>query len=122
MGNRFLLLFWLFLVHAFEEYFTRFFDTDPLVSLLASQLSVSRQAIFLAVQLLWLGFLLSLFLVSRRVEVPRWLSVIVGLAFILELSHVGPAIASLSYYPGLYTSIFIVLAGIYYWKALLVSK
>lgn len=122
MNIRFLLPFWLFLVHAFEEYFTRFSDADPVISLLASQLSISRQAIFLVVQLLWLGFLLSLFLVSRRVEVPRWLSVIVGLAFILELSHIGPAVINFSYYPGLYTSIVILLAGIYYWKALLASK
>ncbi len=122
MSKIYFSLFWLFLAHAVEEYLTRFYEVDQIIATLSSNLLVSQQTIFFWVQALWLGLLMSIHHLSKRYEIPRWLLGIIGIVFIVELSHLVPAVLAWRYYPGLVTSLAIIAFGFFYWKTLLVGE
>lgn len=104
----------LFVLHIVEELITGFHKVDPSILFLGQMLSVETLIAFIFVQIL-LGILISL---AYFTEVKAF-KVILGLAFIVELTHVMPSILSLRYTPGLLTALALVGAGIVYWKKLL---
>lgn len=115
----FLLFFFLFATHAAEEYVTRFFNVDPIIRFLSQRFLVNPQTIFFIVQFVWLGSLLGVYLLGAKKRIAYWLTLAIGFVLLFELGHIVPAIINLSYYPGFYTSIVIVLVSIHYWKTLL---
>ena len=96
----------LFALHALEEYFFKFYLLDPPFAWVGNIFNITPATVFLAEQVL--GLLLILLTIYK----PRkFLLVVVGLIFILEVSH--PIIAIFSHlYAGLLTSIPLIGLGI----------
>src|SRR3989344_2731076 len=100
----------LFALHALEEYFFKFYLFDPSFAWVGKIFNYTPATVFLAEQALGLLLLLLTFYKPRKI-----LLVIVGLIFVIEVSH--PIIAIYSYqYAGLLTSIPLIVLGILYWK------
>ena len=77
------------------------------------------QATFWVFQImLWLALIVFAFLISSE----KWrlrLMFLPGIIFIVELHHPWSAITSWDYYPGLITSIPVLIVGFLFWKELL---
>jgi hypothetical protein len=100
----------LFALHGLEEYFFKFYLLDPSFAWVGNIFNYTPATIFLAEQVLGLFLLLLTIYKPHKV-----LLVIVGLIFIIEVSH--PMIAIFSHlYAGLFTSIPLIFLGILYWK------
>ena len=103
----------LFGLHALEEYIFKFYLLDPSFAWVGNIFNYTPATVFLVEQVL------GLFLILLTIYKPRKiLLVIIGLIFIVEISH--PIIAIFSHlYAGLLTSIPLIVVGILYWKNLL---
>ena len=113
IGNLLKLAIPLFVVHAIEEYSTGFLGLDPLFRSIATH-HLPTIAIYVVEQLLLVAILL-----WAMYQPQRWLLVFIGLLFIFEASHVIPALAQTSYYPGLLTAVLLLLLGFFYWRAVI---
>ncbi len=100
----------LFIVHAIEEYSTGILDLDPLfrwVTMhdLPTVVLYTAEQIALVALLFWAIY-----------RPMLWLRVFIGLLFILEITHIIPALAQMSYYPGFVTAVLLLVLGFFYWK------
>ncbi|MBI3290344.1 HXXEE domain-containing protein [Candidatus Microgenomates bacterium] len=116
----FLFVIILFILHSLEEYFTGFYNFDPLLfKPLGQILPITSQAAFVLFQIVWI----SLLILSYRLKVRRQLLLIVsifwGIALVLELEHLYRAFSFGGYTPGLVTSLLFPVVGVFYWKELL---
>lgn len=105
-----------------EEYLTRFYDGDPIFAIffrLFRGMSFP-QAIFLELQvLLWVLFTtLFLVLLNKRI-LNLAVCTLFGLIFIVEIHHLLHALLIRNYYPGLITSIPLLVLGYVYWRELI---
>lgn len=110
-----------FIAHGLEEIFNGFYNVDwstKLVFGFLYEMSVP-QATFLVFQImLWLTLIIIAFLIANE----KWrlrLMFLPGIIFIVELHHPWSAIESLGYYPGVITSIPLIILGFLFWKELL---
>ena len=102
----------LFFLHALEEYFFKFYLLDPSFKWIGEIFNYTPANIF------WVEQALGLLLLVITIYKPKKILLfIVGIIFIVEVSH--PMIAIFSHlYAGLATSIPLILLGILYWKNL----
>lgn len=114
----------LFIIHGLEEFFTGFYEVDwstKLVFGFLYEMSVP-QATFLVFQImLWLALIVLAFLVASE----KWrlrMMFLPGIIFIVELHHPWSAASSLGYYPGLISSIPLLIVGFLFWKELLTKN
>jgi len=124
LKNLFLVLVVLFILHGVEEYLTGFYKVDLFFMQFFSFFEVMPwpQAAFLLFQALWW---LILVIVSLFVFVEKWsyyAIAIIGLIALVEIHHVYKALAHMTYYPGLFTSLLIVVVGIFFLKELFTYK
>ncbi len=110
-----------FIAHGLEEFFNDFYNIDwstKLVFGFLNEMSMP-QATFLVFQImLWLALIVFAFLIASE----KWrlrLMFLPGIIFIVELHHIWTAITTWSYYPGLITSIPLLIIGGLFWKELL---
>lgn len=100
----------LFALHGLEEYTFKFYILDPSFGWVGNIFDTTPATVFLVEQVL--GLLLLILTIYKPHKV---LLVIVGLIFIIEVSH--PIIAVSSHlYAGLLTSIPLIILGVLYWK------
>jgi hypothetical protein len=105
-----------FVLHALEEYLFKFYLIDPSFAQVGKIFNYTPGIIFIAEQIFGLALLLITIYKPHKI-----LLVIVGLVFIIEVSHPIIAIVS-NVYAGLLTSIPLILLGILYWKNLLTRE
>jgi len=101
--------------HALEEYLTNFYSLDWSLNYLSSLIHLTPVIIWLFGQLI--GLVLIVVLISKKKV--TFLSFILGLILVFEITHILPAINSMSYYPGLLSAIPILIFSYFYWKGLL---
>ena len=109
----------LFILHTLEEYYFNFINTDKSIGWLADILNISRAGAYWTVQILLFAFLL--WLLFHRPANKFW-SIVLGIIFAVELSHLWKALVSGSYAPGFWTAIPLVVLGVLFWKELLMKK
>ncbi len=114
IGNLLKLAIPLFVAHAIEEYSTGLLGLDPLFRSITAH-HLPTITLYIVEQLLLVAILL-----WTIYQPKRWLLVFIGLLFIFEVSHVIPALAQTSYYPGLVTAILLLLLGLFYWRAVMI--
>ena len=111
----------LFIIHGLEEYFTGFYDVDPIFKYFFGPFErmSNLQALFLLFQImLWLLLIISLLLIASK----KWqlsLMIIPGLVYIFELHHIYKAVTVGGYYPGLITALAFPFIAFYFWKELI---
>ena len=111
----------LFVIHGLEEILNGFYNVDWSTKLAFGFLygMPVPQATFWVFQImLWLALIVFAFLISSE----KWrlrLMFLPGIIFIVELHHLWSAITSWSYYPGLISSIPVLIIGFLFWKELL---
>ncbi len=108
-----------FAVHTVEEVLTGLAVVDPLTLTVANMPTIEPMLVFLAVQVVLFSFLAWLVLKQPTNRWPYWILVLV-MAF--ELDHVIRALAIRSYYPGVLTSVLIVLLIVPMWRAFIQPK
>ena len=110
----------LFIIHGLEEIFNGFYNVDWSTKLVFGFLNGMPvpQATFWVFQImLWLALIVFAFLITSE----KWrlrLMLIPGIIFIVELHHPWSAIISWDYYPGLISSIPVLVVGFLFWKEL----
>lgn len=117
----FLVLVVLFMLHGVEEYLTGFYKVDLSLAQFFGFFEIIPwpQAVFLLFQAMWW---LILVLILLFIFVKKWsyyAMIIIGLITLLEIHHIYKALAQMAYYPGLLTSLLIVVVGIFFLKELL---
>jgi hypothetical protein len=111
----------LFVAHGLEEIFNGFYNVDwstKLVFGFLYEMPVPQATFWVFQIMLWLALIIFALLISSE----KWrlrLMFIPGIIFIVELHHLWSAITSWSYYPGLVTSIPVLIIGFLFWKELL---
>ena len=103
-------------LHAIEEYFTNFYNLDFSTIEASKLLHISPAAFWLIGQGIVLTFLIFSIVVILPRRIPIWFAVIMGVAFIIELSHPYSAIVSRAYFPGLITSLVFPILGYYFFR------
>ena len=117
----FLLSIPLFITHGLEEYFTGFFNIDPIFKFVFQYFENMTvfQATFLLFQImLWL-FLITFFFLILGGKWPLRLMVILGVVLIFELHHIIRTIVEWSYYPGTITALLFPILAFFFWKELI---
>src|SRR3990167_10208314 len=110
-----------FIAHGLEEIFNGFYNVDWSFKLVFGFVETMPvpQATFIVFQImLWLALIIFAFLIASE----KWrlrLMFLPGIIFIVELHHPWSAITSLGYYPGVITSIPLVIIGFLFWKELI---
>ena len=109
----------LFFLHILEEHYFNFIQTDASIGWLSDLFNISRSNAYWTVQVLLAVFLLLLILARPMRKI--WY-VVLGIIFIVELSHMWKALVSRSYDPGFWTAIPLVILGALFWRELLRDK
>lgn len=106
----------LFIAHGLEEYFNNFYNIDSHSKfLLKPFLGVADyQASFLVFQISFWILLILVFLFNRNL--PKWLTVAIGLVYVYEIHHIIKAIEFGGYYPGLITALGFPIVAYFYWR------
>ncbi|MBS3148564.1 HXXEE domain-containing protein [Candidatus Woesearchaeota archaeon] len=110
----------LFVVHGLEEYWTGFYNVDPIFKIVFNSFGTMNlfQALFLLFQImLWALFIFS-YLILRK----KWLiglMAILGVVFIFEIHHLIEAVILRAYYPGSISALLFPIIGFFYWKELI---
>ena len=110
-----------FIAHGLEEILNGFYNVDWSTKIVFGFLDGMSlpQATFVVFQImLWLALIIFALLITSE----KWrlrLMFLPGIIFIVELHHPWSAITSLGYYPGVITSIPLVIIGFLFWKELL---
>ena len=100
----------LFIVHALEEYSTGLLGLDPLFNWVTAHNLPT-------VTLYWIEQIVLVALLVWAIYWPkRWLVIFIGLLFVFEITHIISALRQMSYYPGLYSGMLLVIVGFFYWK------
>lgn len=111
-----------FVAHGLEEYYTGFYVADPLFKfvLLFFREMGFAQALFLELQImLWLTLLVIFLLLMHKRILLLVLLCLFGAIFIVEIHHLIHALVIKEYYPGLATSILLLVLGYVYWRELI---
>lgn len=112
----------LFVAHGLEEYYAGFYIADPLfkfVLLFFKEMGFA-QALFLELQImLWITFLVLFLLLKNKKLLLLVLLNLFGAIFIIETHHLIHALLIGNYYPGLITSLPLLILGYIYWKELI---
>ena len=120
--KRFQILLWLsfvaMLAHTYEEYTTKLYSVDPFMVYLSHHFNINPIANYLALQTAVLLLIAALIILSYRSMLNRPLSVILGLVFVIELTHPFISALTSAYYPGLYSGTILAIIGLFYWKEL----
>ncbi len=109
----------LFILHAVEEYFTNFYHVDESYLWVRNTilLGISNDTLaFVAYQTVFILLLLIAYVFVQRQKV---VAVLIGLVFVLELSHLFLGLMEGRYYPGLVSSLPLIGVGFVYWHTLL---
>ena len=110
-----------FIAHGLEELFNGFYNVDwstKLVFGFLSEMPVPQATFWVFQIMLWLALTIFALLISNE----KWrlgLMFLPGIIFIVELHHPWSAVISWDYYPGLISSIPLVIIGFLFWKELL---
>ena len=83
---------------------------------LANIFNVSQTSAYWTLQMLLFAFLLWLLFYQPT---NKFWSVVLGIIFAVELTHLWEALASGSYAPGFWTAIPLVILGVLFWKVLI---
>ena len=102
----------LFLIHAVEEYLTGFYNGDETISFLGTTLGMSPLSIFILLQIFLFAVILVVLL--RKSRIRKIGLIVFGLILLLELSHPVSSLIGGQYTPGLYTSVPIIIIGVFY--------
>ena len=111
----------LFISHGLEELFNGFYNVDwstKLVFRFLYEMPVPQATFWVFQIMLWLALIIFALLITNE-KWRLWLMLLPGIIFIVELHHPWSAITSWSYYPGLITSIPVLIVGFLFWKELL---
>ena len=106
-----------FVLHIIEEVITDFHSTDGSVEFLGAVLSVDPTTAFIIVQVI-----LAVIILLAYATEYRLFRAALGVAFIVELSHIVPALINWEYTSGLFTSILLSGLGVIYWKRFMKGK
>lgn len=105
------------LAHTVEEAVAHIWTIDPFMIYASQHLDLSGAWVYASIQ----AFALAIIIVFlARVSVQKFDRIsafLLGILFLGELSH--PIVSTLTYYPGLYTGIVLVVIGIFYFVELL---
>lgn len=105
--------------HGLEEIITGFYLSDSTMELLGSYFNLSTQSFYwVSHAVWWIGLAILSFVVLIKGKL-LWLLSLFGIVFFIELHHIGKAIFTGNYYPGMLTAILYPLLGIFYWKELI---
>lgn len=113
----------LFIIHGLEELLNGFYNVDRSVKFTFGflyEMPVPQATFWVFQIMLWLALVVFAFLITSE----KWrlrLALLPGIIFIIELHHPWSAIVSWSYYPGLISSIPVLVVGFLFWKELLKS-
>ncbi len=107
--------------HTIEEYVTKLWDFDPIFIWLVRQFQINPIVIYFMLQALGLLLIFALWWPRLNKQLYRFLAIVLGLVFLLELSHLYSSIKIGDYYPGLYTGIALIIIGYFYWKELIIQ-
>lgn len=103
----------LFIIHAVEEFSTGLLKIDPFFRWVGAK-GFSVTTFYIVEQILLVAILLWAIYKPKR---P--ILILIGFLFIFEITHVVPALQTMSYYPGIVTAIPLVIVGIFYWKTIM---
>lgn len=111
-----------FIAHGLEEYFTGFYDIDPIFKSVFRSFEgyLGLQMLFIFYQLALLILFFSLLYIQNS-SLQLGLMIIFGIIMLFELSHIFEAVRRHSYYPGLATSFLFPVTSFYFFKELLKS-
>ncbi len=120
LQNLFLISIPIFIAHGLEEYFTGFYNVDPIFYFVFQSFESMGvfQATFLLFQIMiWILLIVSYFILSRKFLLK--LLAFIGFIFVFELHHLIKTLISWHYYPGMITAILFPVVGFFYWKELI---
>ena len=114
----------LLIIHGLEELFNGFYNIDwstKLVFGFLYEMPVPQATFWVFQIMLWLALIVVAFLIASEKWRSR-LMLLPGIIFIVELHHPWSAITSWGYYPGLISSIPVLIIGFLFWKELLANQ
>ena len=117
-GKKYILVvFPLFFLHAVEEYSTNFYAMDPSTQWAATLLHISAFSVFVGIQMVVALFLLFLLFRPNTLLLAAF-----GLILLVEFDHPIHTLFSRGYYPGVITSIPLILLSLFFWRDFIRSK
>ena len=117
----FLLSIPLFVIHGLEEYFTGFYNIDPMFKFVFQYFENVPvfEATFLLFQImLWLLLIVAFFLILGG-KWPLRLMIIFGFVLIFEIHHIIRAVVEWGYYPGTITALLFPILAFFFLKELI---
>lgn len=111
-----------FAAHAIEELVSHFYDADTLIRAVAEHAGIARVYIFFFILIIPFLFLTAALILAMKRSVPPVVSFMILLLCFFESTHVIAAISNSSYYPGLITSVPILMLGIVWAKELWLQR
>ncbi len=105
--------------HTVEEYVTKLWNFDPFIISVSHQFQVSPVSFYLGLQALGLLLISVVLVLTIKNRFNLFLGLLLGLVFLLELSHLYSSIKIWNYYSGLYTGIALIVIGYFYWRELI---
>jgi hypothetical protein len=111
----------LFVVHAVEEYLTKSYEIDPSFGMVGQFIGLSSLTVFLVEQVLLFIFLFIVAAMVYRGAVPKVMAIILGLIFLVELSHPLLSIYKGNYSPGLVSGMLLLVLAFFYWQQLYIQ-
>lgn len=106
-------------LHGFECILTKFYDLQPNFYFFTEYLhSIHESVYFVFHGTFWVFILLAFFLLKGG----KWIFIplaLYGSVFFTEFHHFVRGVLMMSYYPGMITSLFFPILGVFYWKEVL---
>ena len=109
-------------IHGLEEYIGKFYNTDPYFRFVASFIPLSNEMTFIISEVLLFLILIEMYRWLRLKKHTKAISILIGIIFVLEVSHILDYISMGVYVPGLITSFPLLILGVLYWKKLLFKE
>jgi Protein of unknown function with HXXEE motif len=107
------------ILHTVEEYFTQLYYADPFIVSFSRYFNLNPAVTYLTLQILILCLIFVLLAQSFHRGPNKFLAILLGLVFFLELLHPYNSIRVQGYYSGLYSGVILVIIGVFYWKELI---
>lgn len=105
--------------HTIEEYVTQLWNFDPFIIAFSQYFQLNPAIVYLVIQVLALLLIFTVLMLAFRDVFNKFLGIVLGLVFLLELLHPYNSIIQGGYYPGLYSGMLLVIVGYFYWKELI---
>jgi len=108
------------ILRGLEEYFTGFYNNDPLFNYLIQPLLKLEptQAFLVEFHILSWIFLAIILIILQGRKGMLLMMTLYGTVFFLEAYYFSLALKSWQYYPGSVTALILTIIGIFYWKEL----